>query len=45
MLEDHICRGRAQAAAKESRDCARMKADVVDGCDYEMFPGELLSDL
>ncbi|XP_043961337.1 deleted in lung and esophageal cancer protein 1 isoform X2 [Gambusia affinis] len=38
MLEDHICRGRAQAAAKESRDCARMKADVVDGCDYEMFP-------
>lgn len=44
-MEDHICKGKAQAAAKESRNCERMKADLVDGCDYAMFPGELLSDL
>ncbi|XP_014331725.1 deleted in lung and esophageal cancer protein 1 isoform X2 [Xiphophorus maculatus] len=38
MMEDHICKGKAQAAAKESRNCERMKADLVDGCDYAMFP-------
>ncbi|XP_054893916.1 deleted in lung and esophageal cancer protein 1 [Poeciliopsis prolifica] len=38
MLEDHICKGRAQAAAKEARECERMKADVVDGCDSAAFP-------
>ncbi|XP_007555739.1 deleted in lung and esophageal cancer protein 1 [Poecilia formosa] len=37
MMEDHICKGRAQAAAKESRECERMMADV-DGCDYAVFP-------